>query len=71
MAIGMLLFYGGLLLAQPIVESNFGLYLPITLPSLREWSMLGIIGTSGLLIGLIPGYRAYRNSLSDGMSIRI
>jgi putative ABC transport system permease protein len=70
-AVGLLLFYGGLLLAQPFVESNYGLYLPIALPSIREWSMLGIIGTSGLLIGLIPGYRAYRYSLADGMSIRV
>jgi putative ABC transport system permease protein len=70
-AVGLLLFYGGLLLAQPFVESNYGLYLPIALPSIREWTMLGIIGTSGLLIGLIPGYRAYRYSLADGMSIRV
>ncbi len=70
-AIGLLLLYGGLLLAQPWVESQFGLYLPISLPSPREWFMLGLVGTSGLLIGLIPGYRAYRYSLADGMSIRI
>lgn len=61
-AIGLLLLYGGLLVAQPYVESHFGLYLPITLPAPREWFMLGLVGTSGLLIGLIPGYRAYRYS---------
>ncbi len=71
MAMGMLLLYGGLLLAQPYVENHYGLHLPITIPSLHEWFMLGLIGTSGLLIGLIPGYRAYRYSLADGMSIRI
>jgi putative ABC transport system permease protein len=70
-AIGLLLFYGGLLLSQPYVESNYGIYLPIAIPSLREWAMLGLIGTSGLLIGLIPGYRAYRYSLADGMSLRV
>lgn len=70
-AIGLLLLYGGLLVAQPYVESHFGLYLPITLPAPREWFMLGLVGTSGLLIGLIPGYRAYRYSLADGMNIRI
>jgi len=71
MALGLLLLYGGLFLFQPIVESHYGLHLPISFPSLREWFMLGLIGTSGLLIGLIPGYRAYRYSLADGMSIRI
>ncbi len=70
-AIGLILLYSGLLLVQPLAESNYGLYLPISLPSLREWLMLGLVGTSGLLIGLIPGYQAYRYSLADGMSIRI
>ena len=70
-AIGMLLLYGSLLLAQPYIESNYGLHLPITPPSLHEWLILALVGTSGLLIGLIPGYRAYRYSLADGMSIRI
>ncbi|MES9968026.1 MAG: ABC transporter permease, partial [Sedimenticola sp.] len=71
MAIGLLLLYSGLLLAQPYIETLYGLHLQIGLPSPREWAMLGLVGTSGLIIGLIPGYRAYRNSLADGMSIRI
>ncbi|MES9854826.1 MAG: ABC transporter permease [Candidatus Thiodiazotropha sp. L084R] len=70
-ACGILIFYTGLVVGQPIIESHYGLHLPISLPSLREWLLLGLVGTSGLIIGLIPGYRAYRYSLSDGMSIRI
>jgi putative ABC transport system permease protein len=69
--IGLLLLYTGLILGQPIVESRYGLHLPIDFPSLREWMILGLVGTSSLIIGLIPGYRAYRYSLSDGMSIRL
>ena len=71
MLLGLLLLYGGLLLAQSHVESYYGLYLPLGLPSPREWLMLGLVAAAGLLIGLIPGYRAYRYSLADGMSIRI
>jgi putative ABC transport system permease protein len=70
-AFGLLLLYTGLLLGQPYIESHYGIHLPIGLPSLREWVILGLVGTSGLIIGLIPGYRAYRYSLADGMSIRI
>lgn len=70
-ALGLLLLYSGLLLAQPYIESQYGLHLPIGLPSIRGWLILGLVGTSGLIIGLIPGYRAYRYSLADGMSIRI
>ncbi len=71
MGIGLLIFYCGLFIAQPYAESYYGLHLPVDLPSLREWFMLGVVGTSSLLIGLIPGYRAYRYSLADGMTIRI
>jgi putative ABC transport system permease protein len=70
-AFGLLLLYTGLMLGQPYIESRYGLHLPIGLPSLREWLILGLVGTSSLIIGLIPGYRAYRYSLADGMSIRI
>ncbi|MCU7805700.1 MAG: ABC transporter permease [Candidatus Thiodiazotropha sp. (ex Lucinoma borealis)] len=70
-AIGLLILYGSLILGLPYIESLYGLYIPISLPSHREWIMLGLIGTSALIIGLIPGYRAYRQSLADGMSIRI
>jgi putative ABC transport system permease protein len=70
-AFGLLLLYTGLALAQPYIENHYGLYLPIGLPALREWFILGLVGTSSLIIGLIPGYRAYRYSLADGMSIRI
>ncbi|WP_316367800.1 ABC transporter permease [Candidatus Thiodiazotropha sp. CDECU1] len=69
--LGLLLLYAGLLLAQTYVETQYGLHLPIGLPSMREWLILGLVGTSALVIGLIPGYRAYRYSLADGMSIRI
>ncbi|MCG8018602.1 MAG: ABC transporter permease [Candidatus Thiodiazotropha sp. 'RUGA'] len=70
-ALGLLLLYSGLLLGQPAIESRYGLHLPIGIPSMREWIILGLVGTSSLIIGLIPGYRAYRYSLSDGMSMRI
>jgi len=67
----LLLLYTTLVLAQPFIESHYGLFLPIGLPSSREEFMLALVAVAGLIIGLIPGYRAYRYSLSDGMSIRI
>lgn len=69
--IGLALLYLGLLIAQPLIENAYGLYLSIQWPSLREFYLLGLVIATGLLVGLIPGYRAYRNSLTDGMSIRI
>ncbi len=69
--LGLLLLYTGLVFAQPYMEAHYGLHLHIGLPSVREYWILGLVGTSGLIIGLIPGYRAYRYSLADGMNIRI
>lgn len=69
--LGVILLYTALLFIRPYVESTFGLYLSINLPSNREWAMMSLVTTFGFFIGLIPGYRAYRYSLADGMNIRI
>lgn len=68
---GVAIVYLGLWIGRPFIENVYGLYLSIQWPSTREWGLLGLIAATGLLVGLVPGYRAYRNSLSDGMSIRI
>jgi putative ABC transport system permease protein len=68
---GLVLLYVSLLISQPYIEQTYGLFLTIGLPASREWLMMGLIGVSGLLIGLIPGYRAYRYSLADGLSIKV
>lgn len=67
---GMILLYAGLLLAQPMIETHYGLYITLSWPSLREFSILSMLMAAGFLVGLIPAYRAYRNSLLDGMSSR-
>jgi putative ABC transport system permease protein len=69
--LGLALLYISLLIAQPYIASNYGLYLSISLPSSREWLMLAMLAIISLLTGLIPGYHAYRNSLADGMSIKL
>lgn len=68
---GMALLYSAIGLAQPIIEANYGLFIPITLPNKRELIMVSILLATGFIVGLIPAYRAYRNSLADGMSTRL
>ncbi|WP_417228166.1 ABC transporter permease [Amphritea sp.] len=69
--LGMLLLYSGLALGLPLLEQHYGLQLALTLPQLPELKLLLLVLLAGTLVGLIPGYRAYRYSLADGMTVRI
>ena len=69
--LGLVLLYCGLLLAQPLIETSYGLSIPLSWPDRRELYMLSILIGAGFLVGLIPAWRAYHNSLLDGMSARI
>jgi len=68
--LGLILLYSGIWLAQPIIEKNYGLFIPITAPNIRELGMVCMLLAASFIVGLVPAYRAYRNSLADGMSIR-
>jgi len=69
--IGLGLLYLGLLVAQPVVDARFGLWLPIEAPSLRElWVLLGVVA-AGAIVSMVPALRAYRMSLADGMMVKI
>ena len=69
--LGLLLLYGAIAAAQGPLQSHYGLYLPLALPSAYEWSLLAGILLAGLLMGGVPAWRAYRQSLADGLSIRL
>jgi len=70
-ALGTGLLYAGIAGSQGFVQSNYGIFLPLALPSAYEWSLLGGILLAALLIGCVPAWRAYRQSLADGLSIRL
>jgi putative ABC transport system permease protein len=57
--------------AQNSLQANYGIWLPLALPSRYECSLLGAILAAALLMGAIPAWRAYRQSLADGLSIRL
>ncbi|QFT59539.1 macrolide transporter ATP-binding /permease protein [Sulfitobacter sp. THAF37] len=69
--LGLALLYAGLVIAQPLVDSAFGLWLPINAPTARDLCVLaGVIGAAAIA-SLLPALRAYRLSLADGMMVRI
>jgi len=70
-AAGVAAVYGGLSLAQPWVESQFGLFLPIQALSALEYTYLGVVVGAGFLIGFVPALKAYRTALHDGLALRV
>lgn len=53
------------------VQSQVGVALQIQAPSENEWLLLGAVLACGWLASLVPGLRAYRLSLVDGLSPRV
>lgn len=70
-AIGIGLLYGLLIIGQPLILTRYGIFIAISALSLYELLLILIVCLAGIIIGLIPGYRIYRYSLADGMTIRI
>ena len=69
--LGMGLLYLSLAVAAPLIQQHYGLAIKLTAPSQYELILIGGIQLSGIIIGMIPAISAYRQSLSDGMTIRI
>jgi len=57
-------------LAGPWVQARFGVALHLAEPSPSQWTLLGAVLAAGVLASLVPGWRAYRLSLADGLSPR-
>lgn len=70
-ALGITLFYTLLYLAKPILLQQFGLYLELTILTNYEIRLISVIIAASFFIGLIPAIKAYRLSLSDGITIKI
>ncbi|MDR2639054.1 MAG: ABC transporter permease [Helicobacteraceae bacterium] len=52
----------------PILADSYGIALYLSLPSAREWTLIGAIAIAGFCAGLLPAIKAYRLSLTDGLS---
>jgi putative ABC transport system permease protein len=68
---GVAMVYLLLIAGQPIIEGNFGLYIPIRALGSVEYLYIGIVCAAGFLVGFVPAFRAYRNTLADGLSVRL
>jgi putative ABC transport system permease protein len=68
---GIIFLYIALILSQPILETYFGLFVSVDFLSFQDMILLVGIIFAGMLMGLIPAIKAYRQSLADGMTVRI
>jgi len=55
----------------PLSGSHLGVTLRLQTLSSSEWALLGAVLASGMIASFVPGWRAYRLSLTDGLSPRI
>ncbi|MGZ0189298.1 MAG: ABC transporter permease, partial [Alphaproteobacteria bacterium] len=68
---GAAILYVALWLGQPIVQTHFGIFIPIAWPANWELGVLGMVFVAGCIAGIIPALLAYRRSVADGMAIRM
>lgn len=60
----------GIALLGPWLQAQHGLGLSLSAPTHNEWLLAGAVLLAGWLASLLPGIRAYRLSLADGLSPR-
>ena len=69
-AAGLALLAATLAGIAPFVQAHYGIVLSAGAPSLNEWRLMAAILATGLLTSLVPGWRAWRLSLADGLTPR-
>ena len=69
--LGIVLLNLVILLFGSVLASQFGIALHPTLPTVGEWWLLCWMVVAGLVASLLPGLRAYRLSLADGLTPRV
>jgi putative ABC transport system permease protein len=68
--LGVVMLYIGLIIAQPLLDRAFGLWLPIDAPSITELRVILGVVCAGAIVSLVPAFRAYRMSVADGMMVK-
>ncbi len=68
--VGCVLLAATIAAAAPLVQAQFGVLLGARPPSANEIVLLAAILLTGLVASLVPGWRAWRMSLADGLTPR-
>jgi putative ABC transport system permease protein len=68
---GVALCYGLMYAAKPLLERRFGLFLEPGGLTGYDIALLASIVAAALVMGALPAWRAYRNTLADGLTPRV
>ena len=69
--LGVLLLAILTILLAPMMQAHYGIAVQLTFISVEELQLLAAVIGVGLVTSLVPGYRAYKLSLADGLTPRI
>lgn len=69
--LGLLLHYAAVGVGSIWAQQRYGLNISFTMPTSGDFVTLGIIFAAGVLVGCLPAWRAYRQSVADGMMHRM
>ena len=68
--LGVIGLYVLLFVLRPYIDTEFGLYIKITMLTFTELKILCGVIILGFMVGCLPAIRAYSLSLADGMTVR-
>ncbi len=69
--VGIALTYAALGVARPVLERRLGIFVQPGGLTGYDLAILGGILVAAVAMGLVPAWRAYRNTLGDGLAIRV
>jgi putative ABC transport system permease protein len=69
-ALGIGFLYALLAVCAPLIEERFGIFVALRPPGRWDLTIAALVVGTALLVGLVPAWRAYRNALADGLTIR-
>ena len=63
--------YGGLVAVAPLIETRYGFALADIGPGQFDLIVAVAVPAASCLLGMVPGWRAFRRSLADGLEMRV
>ncbi len=70
-ASGLALLYVLQISLAGLIQQQTGLLFALQWPTTAEWLRMSFVVVAGFLMSLVPAWRAYRQSLADGLTVKV